>query len=125
MFPIDSIKTRMQMNLSNSEISRGLLKSLSKISSTEGFYALWKGCLLWYWARSSPCYIFSVFESTKTFLVNRLTNSPHLNRIVTDENHPLIASCAGITGTTASDALMTPFDMLKQKNASKCCLSGW
>ena len=57
MFPIDSIKTRMQMNLSNS-VSRGLLKSLSKISSTEGFMHCGKGCLLWYWARVSPCYIF-------------------------------------------------------------------
>lgn len=116
MFPIDSIKTRMQMNLSSKEISRGLLKSISKISSTEGFYALWKGVSsVILGAGPAHAIYFSVFEATKTFLVNRLTNSPHLNKIVTDENHPLIASCAGITGTTASDALMTPFDMLKQR----------
>ncbi|CAK9439716.1 uncharacterized protein LODBEIA_P38160 [Lodderomyces beijingensis] len=116
MFPIDSVKTRMQLNLSSKDISRGLLKSISKISSTEGFYALWKGVSsVILGAGPAHAIYFSVFESTKTFLVNRLTNSPHSNKIVTDENHPIIASCAGVAATTASDALMTPFDMLKQR----------
>ncbi|CAD1812483.1 Mitochondrial carrier family protein [Candida parapsilosis] len=116
MFPIDSIKTRMQMNLSTKEISRGLVKSISRISSTEGFRALWKGVSsVILGAGPAHAIYFSVFESTKTFLVNRLTNSPHSTRIVTDANHPLIASCAGVAATTASDALMTPFDMLKQR----------
>ncbi|EMG49909.1 MRS4 Mitochondrial RNA-splicing protein MRS4 [Candida maltosa Xu316] len=124
MFPIDSIKTRMQMNLSSKEISRGLLKSISKISSTEGFYALWKGVSsVIVGAGPAHAIYFSVFEATKTYLVNRLTNSPHSNKIVTDENHPLIASCAGITGTTASDALMTPFDMLKQRMQASAAYS--
>lgn len=56
-----------------------------------------------------------MFEATKTFLVNKLTNSKNTSTIVTSENHPLIASGAGIAATTASDALMTPFDMLKQR----------
>ncbi|KAI5960100.1 MRS4 [Candida pseudojiufengensis] len=115
MFPIDSIKTRMQMNLSSKEISKGLFQSISKISSTEGFYALWKGVSsVILGAGPAHAIYFSVFESTKTFLCNRLTTS-HTNKIVTDENHPIIASCAGIAATTASDALMTPFDMLKQR----------
>ncbi|CAI5758278.1 unnamed protein product [Candida verbasci] len=116
MFPIDSIKTRIQMNLSSKEISRGLLKSISKISSTEGFYALWKGVSsVVLGAGPAHAIYFSVFESSKTFLVNKLTNSPNSNKIVTDENHPIIASCAGIAATTASDALMTPFDTIKQR----------
>ncbi|EDK44172.1 Fe(2+) transporter [Lodderomyces elongisporus] len=117
MFPIDSIKTRMQLNLSSKDISRGLLKSISKISSTEGFYGLWRGVSsVILGAGPAHAIYFSVFESTKTFLCNRLTNSSQFNtKIVTDENHPLIASCAGVAATTASDALMTPFDMLKQR----------
>ena len=68
MFPIDSIKTRMQMNLSNSEISRSLLKSLSKISSTEGFYALWKGVSSVVLGAVQPMlYIFQYLNRLKRF----------------------------------------------------------
>ncbi|EGW32873.1 uncharacterized protein SPAPADRAFT_60218 [Spathaspora passalidarum NRRL Y-27907] len=116
MFPIDSIKTRMQMSISKQELSRGIVQSISRITSSEGFYALWKGVSsVVIGAGPAHAVYFSVFESTKTFLVNRLTNNPRSNKIVTDENHPIFASAAGIAATTASDALMTPFDMLKQR----------
>ncbi|KAI3405282.1 MRS4 [Candida oxycetoniae] len=124
MFPIDSIKTRMQLNLSGMELSKGLLTSISKISSTEGFYALWRGVSsVILGAGPAHAIYFSVFESTKTFLCNRLTNSPHSNKLVTDENRPVIASCAGVAATTASDALMTPFDMLKQRMQANAAYS--
>ncbi|KAG7666431.1 MRS4 [[Candida] subhashii] len=116
MFPIDSIKTRMQMSFSTEAVSRGMIKSISRISSSEGFYSLWKGVSsVVLGAGPAHAVYFSVFESTKTLLVNRLTNSPHSNKIVTDANHPIFASAAGIAATTSSDALMTPFDMLKQR----------
>ncbi|KAK6457302.1 RNA splicing protein and member of the mitochondrial carrier family [Scheffersomyces xylosifermentans] len=116
MFPIDSLKTRMQIASSKQELSRSVVSAISKISSSEGAYALWRGVSsVVLGAGPAHAVYFSVFEASKTLLVNRLTSSPHSNRIVTDENHPLIASCAGIAATTASDALMTPFDVLKQR----------
>lgn len=122
MFPIDSIKTRMQIftggasNAGAAKLSQSVIASISKISSSEGAYALWRGVSsVVLGAGPAHAVYFSVFEATKTFLVNNLTNNPHSNKIVTDENHPLIASGAGIAGTTASDALMNPFDVLKQR----------
>lgn len=127
MFPIDSVKTRMQI-ISNARqaTSKSLVGSISKITSSEGAYALWRGVSsMVMGAGPAHAIYFSVFESTKTLFVNQLiaSKSTKSTKLVTDENHPLIASCAGIAATTASDALMTPFDVIKQrmqanKNAS-------
>jgi len=115
MFPVDSIKTRMQM-FRKGNLTQGILSSISKISSSEGAHALWRGVSsVVLGAGPAHAVYFSVFEASKTFLCNKLTSSPQTNRIVTDGNHPLIASCAGIAATVASDALMTPFDVLKQR----------
>lgn len=115
MFPIDSLKTRMQIISNNPKASGSLINSISKISASEGGYALWRGVSsVVLGAGPAHAVYFSVFESTKTLLVNYLTNSKN-TKLVTDENHPLIASGAGIAATTASDALMTPFDVLKQR----------
>lgn len=114
MYPIDSIKTRMQMVASGNPATSVIL-SISRISSTEGAYALWRGVSsVVVGAGPAHAVYFSVFEATKTMLVNRTTGS-NSNKIVTDESHPLIASGAGIAATVASDALMTPFDVLKQR----------
>lgn len=114
MYPIDSIKTRMQM-LAAGQTSGSVILSILRISSSEGAYALWRGVLLVVLgAGPAHAVYFSVFEATKTALVNRVTNLGN-TRWVTDETHPLIASGAGIAATVASDALMTPFDVLKQR----------
>lgn len=115
MYPIDSIKTRMQMLATGQPASRSVISSISKISSSEGAYALWRGVSsVVLGAGPAHAVYFSVFEATKTMLVNRLTDL-NSRKIVTDETHPLIASGAGIAATVASDALMTPFDVLKQR----------
>ncbi|EGV60245.1 mitochondrial carrier [Yamadazyma tenuis ATCC 10573] len=116
MFPIDSLKTRMQIISRTPKFNSSLVQSISKISSTEGAYALWRGVSsVVLGAGPAHAVYFSVFEASKTFLVNNFTTSRNRSRIVTDENHPLIASGAGIAATIASDALMTPFDVLKQR----------
>lgn len=115
MFPIDSIKTRMQMIALGQPLGKSVIKLILKISSSEGAYALWRGVSsVVLGAGPAHAVYFSVFEATKTMLVNRLTTS-RTTKIVTDELHPLIASGAGIAATVASDALMTPFDVLKQR----------
>lgn len=116
MYPIDSIKTRMQMIVKGQQANAGVIQSISRITSSEGAYALWRGVSsVVLGAGPAHAVYFSVFEATKTALVNRLTNQSSNHKWVTDETHPLIASGAGIAATVASDALMTPFDVLKQR----------
>ncbi|KAK6463554.1 mitochondrial carrier domain-containing protein [Scheffersomyces coipomensis] len=131
MYPIDSLKTRMQISNSPQEFSKSVIATINKISSSEGAYSLWRGVSsVVLGAGPAHAVYFSVFEATKTLLVNRfITNTNNNNnhnhnhnnssstssKFVTDENHPLIASMAGIAATIASDALMTPFDVLKQR----------
>lgn len=133
MFPIDSIKTRMQtLKIKSSE---SIISSFSKISATEGPLALWRGVSsVILGAGPAHAIYYMVFESTKTTLCNNLLkhshngandesdNIPNINNIqnisnfmVTNEKHPLIASISGVAATITSDALMTPFDVIKQR----------
>lgn len=140
MYPIDSIKTRMQtLKIKSSE---GIISSYSKISASEGTFALWRGVSsVILGAGPAHAIYYMVFESTKTALCNNLLNHKHndqsnelnndsnpnentpninninniSNFIVTSEKHPLIASLSGVAATITSDALMTPFDVIKQR----------
>lgn len=124
MFPIDSIKTRMQTLKLNA--ADGIISSFSKISATEGSLALWRGVnSVILGAGPAHAIYYMVFESTKTTLCNNLLKSDDTknnknindvsNFIVTSEKHPLIASISGVAATITSDALMTPFDVIKQR----------
>lgn len=131
MYPIDSIKTRMQtLKISSND---GIISSFNKISAKEGTFALWRGVSsVILGAGPAHAIYYMVFESTKTSLCNNLLNHNHSvipgnnianinninnisNFIVTNEKHPLIASLSGVTATITSDALMTPFDVIKQR----------
>lgn len=132
MFPIDSIKTRMQTQ--KIKETEGIISSFSKISATEGSLALWRGVQsVILGAGPAHAVYYLVFESTKTSLCNNLLHHNHKNDaegdkvsnmnninnisnfIVTNEKHPLIASISGVAATITSDALLTPFDVLKQR----------
>lgn len=153
MFPIDSIKTRMQtLKIKSTD---GIIASFSKISASEGAFALWRGVSsVVLGAGPAHAIYYLVFETTKTALCNNVlsqrrrvsaahtsahaandTNdndqttrtsneppnedTPNINNIsnfiVTNEKHPLIASVSGVAATITSDALMTPFDVVKQR----------
>lgn len=115
MYPVDAIKTRLQI-LQNSS-KQGIIRAVTKISSQEGAVLLWRG-ISSVILGAGPLHLvyFSVFEMTKTKLVNYSHDlKTTSNWTVTNENHPLIASVSGIAATTASDLLMTPFDVLKQR----------
>ncbi|ODQ79219.1 hypothetical protein BABINDRAFT_162258 [Babjeviella inositovora NRRL Y-12698] len=115
MFPIDSIKTRAQI-AANLRQPSGMLEAFSRISATEGALVLWRGVSsVILGAGPAHALYFSVFEATKTFLCNHFVNAEHNANIITDENHPFIAAASGMAGTTAADALMTPFDVMKQR----------
>ncbi|VEU20759.1 DEKNAAC101716 [Brettanomyces naardenensis] len=118
MYPVDAVKTRMQTAQLKSD--EGLIQAFSRISSSEGVSGLWRGVSsVIVGAGPAHAVYYLVFESTKTALCQHLhgnTRNIHMqNTIVTDEKHPLIASVSGIAATTTSDALMTPFDVVKQR----------
>lgn len=116
IFPIDSIKTRMQIVAPGMPISRSIVRAILVILAQEGARSLWRGVsLVVLGAGPAHAVYFSVFEATRTMMIKKLMALPSSSRIVADENHPLIASMAGIAATTASDALMTPFDVIKQR----------
>ncbi|CDK27931.1 unnamed protein product [Kuraishia capsulata CBS 1993] len=114
MYPVDAVKTRMQMGKSAS-LPTGIIAAVSRISSTEGARVLWRGVSSVV-VGSGPAHAlyFLVFESTKTHLCE-WTLGLNTKKLVTNENHPLIAAVSGIAATIASDALMTPFDVIKQR----------
>ncbi|AOA65067.1 Iron transporter of the mitochondrial carrier family [Komagataella phaffii] len=114
MFPIDAIKTRVQMK-KHSSLPRGIIASVSKIASTEGGRVLWRGVSsVVLGAGPAHAVYFAVFENSKTALVNTFTNN-YNSQLITDQNYPVIAALSGICATLASDALMTPFDVVKQR----------
>lgn len=117
MFPVDSIKTRMQTSKIGAR--EGILQAFTRISAQEGPLALWRGVSsVVMGAGPAHAVYYLVFESTKTTLCNRMYNLD--NNIVTTERFPLIAAVSGVAATITSDALMTPFDVVKQRmqNAS-------
>lgn len=112
MFPIDSIKTRMQTSKIGAK--EGIIQAFSRISHQEGPLALWRGVSsVVMGAGPAHAIYYLVFESTKTTLCNRWYNLD--NTIVTTERYPLIAAVSGVAATITSDALMTPFDVIKQR----------
>ncbi|KAG0334087.1 Fe(2+) transporter [Podila horticola] len=86
MYPIDSIKTRMQiLQPTPQAVYSGVLNAVNKITTTEGARTLWRGV------------------NSQAFGGNE---SGH---------HPVAAAAAGACATIASDALMNPFDVIKQR----------
>lgn len=114
MFPIDAIKTRMQA------ISAGLgtagtaarlpvtmLQQISRISTTEGSLALWKGVQsVILGAGPAHAVYFATYEMCKGYLIDPQDFQTH---------QPLKTALSGVAATIAADALMNPFDTIKQR----------
>ncbi|KAI9840901.1 MAG: Fe(2+) transporter [Sclerophora amabilis] len=107
MYPVDNVKTRMQiMSPSPSAVYSSVSNALSRISGTEGFRSLWRGISsVALGAGPAHAVYFVVYESVKE----------RTGGNVGDAHHPLAAATGGACATIASDALMTPFDVLKQR----------
>ncbi|EJD07393.1 carrier protein [Fomitiporia mediterranea MF3/22] len=106
MYPVDSIKTRMQVfATSQAAIYSGVGNAFSRISSTEGMRALWRGVnSVILGAGPAHAVHFGVYEAVKEFTGG--------NRV---GNQMISTSIAGAAATIASDALMNPFDVVKQR----------
>ncbi|TDL23793.1 carrier protein [Rickenella mellea] len=106
MFPIDSIKTRMQVIATNqAAIYSGVGNAFSRIASTEGMRALWRGVSsVILGAGPAHAVHFGTYEAVKEFAGGNKVG-----------NQFVATSFAGASATIASDALMNPFDVIKQR----------
>ncbi|OAX43919.1 mitochondrial carrier [Rhizopogon vinicolor AM-OR11-026] len=106
MFPIDSIKTRMQVfATSPAAVYTGIGNAFTRISSTEGMRALWRGVSsVILGAGPAHAVHFGMYEAVKELAGGNAAG-----------NQWLATSLAGASATVASDALMNPFDVIKQR----------
>jgi len=106
MFPVDSIKTRMQVFATTpAAVYTGVGNAFSRISSTEGMRALWRGVSsVILGAGPAHAVHFGTYEAVKELMGANEAG-----------NHWIATSVAGASATIASDALMNPFDVIKQR----------
>jgi len=106
MFPADMIKTRMQVfTASPAAMYTGIGNAFSRISATEGLRALWRG-LSSVVLGAGPAH--AVHFGTYEFIKDVAGGNE-------EGNQWLATSLAGASATIASDALMNPFDVIKQR----------
>ncbi|KAM7257341.1 hypothetical protein ACFE04_013082 [Oxalis oulophora] len=104
MFPVDTVKTHMQALSSCPIKSVSVVHAFKSILQTEGPAAFYRGIgAMGLGAGPAHAVHFSVYEASKRFLSKR--------------NHDDFAAHAisGIVATVASDSVLTPMDMVKQR----------
>lgn len=131
MFPVDAVKTRMQAisNVKGSasilkNSSNSLIKTISTIATQEGSLALWKGVQsMVMGAGPAHAVYFATYEAMKENITNYVESpndpsDPNNNNNSSNNSTlqlALITGSAGICATIAADALMNPFDTIKQR----------
>lgn len=106
MFPVDTVKTRMQvLSTPGNKASTELSKAFSSIMRTEGPVGLYRGiAAMGLGAGPAHAVYFAVYEVCKEKLGG--------NR---EGHHPVAHALAGASATVASDAVLTPMDVVKQR----------
>lgn len=105
MFPVDTLKTRMQAITSPTKTSAITLRqSLGSIVKLEGVGGLYRGiAAMGLGAGPAHAVYFSVYESCKRILSEGNPNSP------------VAHAASGVCATVASDGVLTPMDVVKQR----------
>ncbi|KAF9614580.1 hypothetical protein IFM89_019327 [Coptis chinensis] len=110
MFPVDTLKTRMQMlgttsTASSSAHRHNAGKVFSSIMRKEGPLGFYRGIgAIGLGAGPAHAVYFTVYEVSKEKLGG---NRPG--------HHPLAHAASGVLATTASDVVLTPLDVVKQR----------
>ena len=101
MFPFDSVKTRMQVLYPDPKaVYNGTMHAFQTITTTEGIGRLWRGVMsVVVGAGPAHAVYFGTYEQCKV-----LFGSSSISH-----------SAAGACATIAADALMNPFDVVKQR----------
>ncbi|GAA6010166.1 hypothetical protein JCM11491_005372 [Sporobolomyces phaffii] len=106
MFPVDSIKTRMQVLTSSpTAVYANMSEAFTRISSTEGTRRLWRGVAsVILGAGPAHAVYFGMYELAKDMAGGN------------EGGYSFVATAsAGALATITSDALMNPFDVVKQR----------
>ncbi|XP_059668061.1 uncharacterized protein LOC132313350 [Cornus florida] len=106
MFPVDTLKTRMQAIGPSScpSSSLTLRQSLGSILKLEGPAVLYRGiAAMGLGAGPAHAVYFSVYEYSKKFLSTE------------NRNNSAAHAVSGVCATVVSDAVITPMDMVKQR----------
>ncbi|KXL44514.1 hypothetical protein M433DRAFT_4965 [Acidomyces richmondensis BFW] len=108
MYPIDLLKTRMQVvNPTPAAIYSGIGNAIATISRAEGYLSLWRGVSsVVVGAGPAHAVYFATYEVVKQAMGGNASG-----------HHPFAAgkSTSGACATIASDAFMNPFDVIKQR----------
>ncbi|THU44511.1 hypothetical protein C4D60_Mb02t08150 [Musa balbisiana] len=112
MFPVDTLKTRMQTVAASASSSSQhhhptVGRLLASIVRSEGPSGLYRGiAAIGLGAGPAHAAYFAVYELCKDRLGGNRQDGRH---------HPLIHAASGVAATIASDALLTPMDVVKQR----------
>ncbi|GAB2234096.1 hypothetical protein Droror1_Dr00003333 [Drosera rotundifolia] len=105
MFPVDTIKTRMQALGSCPIRTPGLRAAFSSILRADGPAGFYRGiAAMGLGAGPAHAVYFSVYEASKKGFSNRSNVNDHVGH-----------AAAGVCATVTSDAVFTPMDMVKQR----------
>ncbi|KAM7221475.1 mitoferrin [Rhypophila decipiens] len=107
MYPIDAVKTRMQIiNPTPSAVYNGVIQGTYRMATSEGILSLWRGMSsVIVGAGPAHAVYFATYEAVKHLMGGNQAGV----------HHPLAAATSGACATIASDALMNPFDVIKQR----------
>jgi solute carrier family 25 iron transporter 28/37 len=108
MFPVDTLKTRMQMMAGNAAGSSttSVSSTLAWIVRTEGPIGLYRGIgAMGLGAGPAHAVYFAVYEICKE----------KLGGSIAEGYHPLAHGAAGVIATMSSDIVLTPMDVVKQR----------
>ncbi|CAH9121093.1 unnamed protein product [Cuscuta epithymum] len=104
MFPIDTVKTRMQALVCCPIKSVGVRQALQSILKSDGVRGLYRGIgAMGLGAGPAHAVYFSVYELCKESFSRG------------NPNNPAAHAASGVCATVASDAVFTPMDMVKQR----------
>ncbi|MED6218210.1 hypothetical protein PIB30_024849 [Stylosanthes scabra] len=110
MFPVDTLKTRMQALATTSSLLPpfGLRQSLASILKLEGPSSLYRGIsAMALGAGPAHAVYFSVYEFCKQAFSS--------SSITTNKYSSLVHAASGVCATVTSDAVFTPMDVVKQR----------
>jgi len=125
MYPIDLLKTRMQVvSPTPAAVYTGIGNAIATISRVEGYASLWRGVSsVVVGAGPAHAVYFATYEVVKQAMGGNAAG-----------HHPIAAATSGACATIASDAFMNPFDVIKQrmqvhgstfKSITECARTVW
>lgn len=108
MYPIDTIKTRMQSYVALRSVHSRIIPVVRSIVATEGVAALWRGIpAVIISAGPAHALSFATYETVRKILAPQVATDGDV--------HPFATATAGVCATVVGDGIMTPMDVVKQR----------